>query len=693
MSAAPAIRAATDVGGTFTDLVYFSTGANGVPEVVTAKADTTPPHFEVGVMDVLAKSRVEVPEIVHLAHGTTVVINALTERKGVVTGLITTEGFRDILEIARGNRPDFFNLHYEKPAPFVPRRLRREVPGRLRQDGSERKPLDTSGLPAILDDFRAEGVEAIAICLLHSYANPEHEQAVLELVRELWPEISAVASHQITREWREYERTNTTVLSAYVQPVGERYLRRLAEGTRDRGFDGQLYIMQSNCGVDSVEKTKEIPITMIESGPASGFWGAAELGRLISEPNILALDIGGTTAKCSLIEDGQVKIVSDYWIERSRLSAGYPVMVPVVDLVEIGQGGGSIAWVDEFGKLHVGPRSAGAVPGPAAYGRGGTEATTTDANLALGRINPGYFCGGEVEADMDAVDRTLRDVAERLGVDTGEATRGIVRIANNNMVNALKLVSLNRGYDPRDFTLVAFGGGGGMHAVALADELGIRKVVIPRDADVFSAWGMLMSDLRRDYLVTRLMSLNEENAGRVGALLDEIRTLALEQFTAEGIEASKVRLLAYGKLRYENQEHSVEVSLPTGEVDAATVAEIADRFHVAYEREYTYRLSAPVEFVGAHVVAIAEVGKLAPQPLPTTGRTLAEAQKGEREVDYATDGIHLAQIYDGDLLEPGMTVTGPAVVETKGSTTVVHPTNKLRVDQYGNLVITLEGAA
>jgi N-methylhydantoinase A len=684
------IRGATDVGGTFTDLVYFRTDPEtGSQDVVTAKSDTTPPDFERGVLDVIAKSGVDPQEIAFLAHGTTVVINALAERKGVLTGLITTEGFRDVLEIARGNRPDFFNLHYVKPPPFVPRYLRREVRGRLAQDGSERWPLDLSGLDEILDDFRREGVQAIAICLLHAYADPRHERAVLERVRELWPEVSVVASHQITREWREYERTSTAVLSAYVQPIAERYLTRLADGVRGRGFHGQLYIMQSNCGVDSVEKTREIPITMVESGPASGSWGAAELGRLIDEPNVVALDIGGTTAKCSLIEAGQVRIISDYWIERSRLSAGYPILVPVVDLVEIGQGGGSIAWVDDFGKLHVGPQSAGAVPGPAAYGKGGTEPTTTDANLALGRINRDYFCGGEIEADMAAVERALSSTAERLGVDTAEAARGIVRLANNNMVNALKLVSLNRGYDPRDFTLVAFGGGGGMHAVALAAELGIRKVVVPRAADVFSAWGMLMSDLRRDYFVTRLITLDPESAGALEALLAEIVDAALEQFAREGIEPAQVRFLRYGNLRYENQEHSVEVLLPDVDVDAAAVEEIAGRFHGAYEREYTYRLDAPVEFVGAHVVAIAEVGKLTPARLPSTGRTLADAGKGTRSVDYATEGVHQAAIYSGELLEPGMSFSGPAVVETKGTTIVVHPDNDVSVDEYGNLMIEL----
>ena len=684
------IRAATDVGGTFTDLVYFRTDPEtGVQDVVTAKSDTTPPDFEQGVLDVIAKSGVSAEEIAFLAHGTTVVINAFAERKGVVTGLITTEGFRDVLEIARGNRPDFFNLHYEKPPPFVPRYLRREVRGRLAQDGSERWPLDLGGLDEVVDDFRREGVQGIAVCLLHAYANPSHERAVLERVRELWPAVSIVASHQITREWREYERTSTTVLSAYVQPIAERYLTRLSDRMRERRFGGQLYIMQSNCGVDSVEKTREIPITMIESGPASGFWGAAELGRLIGEPNVVALDIGGTTAKCSLIEGGQVRIISDYWIERSRRSAGYPILVPVVDLVEIGQGGGSIAWVDDFGKLHVGPQSAGAVPGPAAYGKGGTEPTTTDANLALGRINRDYFCGGEIEADMAAVERALSATADRLGVDTTEAARGIVRIANNNMVNALKLVSLNRGHDPRDFTLVAFGGGGGMHAVALAAELGIRKVVVPRAADVFSAWGMLMSDLRRDYFLTRLITLHAENAERVDAVLAEIIGAALEQFGREGISPANVRFLRYGNLRYENQEHSVEVLLPDGAVEAAAVEEIATRFHTAYEREYTYRLEAPVEFVGAHVVAIAEVGKLTPAQLPSTGRTLDDASKGRRPVDYATEGVREASIYTGELLEPGMRLAGPAIVETKGTTIVVHPGSEGAVDEYGNLVISL----
>jgi N-methylhydantoinase A len=679
-------RVATDVGGTFTDLVLLTTDPDsGRQEVRTAKADTTPPGFERGVMEVIDRSAVAPGEIDFLVHGTTVVINALTERKGVTTALITTEGFRDSLEIARGNRPDFFNLFYAKPAPFVPRNLRRELPGRLTPGGTERAPLDLSGLEAIVADLRAAGVEAVAVCLLHSYANPAHEIATLERLRELWPDVSAVASHQITREWREYERSSTAVLSAYVQPIAEHYLTRLHDGLAEDGFRGQPYIMQSNCGVDSLEHVKRIPITMVESGPASGVWGAAELGRLIGEPNVLALDIGGTTAKSSLIEDGRVRVMTDYWIERDGRSAGYPIMVPVVDLVEIGNGGGSIAWVDDFGKLHVGPGSAGAQPGPAAYGRGGTDATTTDANLALGRINPDYFCGGEIVADMDAVRGALEGVARRLGTTVEEAARGIVRIANNNMINALKLVSVNRGHDPRDFTLVAFGGGGGMHAVALARELGIERVVIPRAADVFSAWGMLMSDLRRDYFVTRLATLTPEAAGDLEAWVEEAERHALEQFADEGVGSERVTLARHGKLRYENQEHSVEVPLPGGRLDADAVAAIVESFHEVYEREYTYRLDAPVELVGLHIEASAEVGKLIPAELALTGAGAEPALKGTREVDYELEGAHEAQVYDGARLEPGMELTGPAIVESAGTTVVVHPGDRARLDGYGNL--------
>ncbi len=684
-------RVATDVGGTFTDLVCFVTDPDsGQLNLHTAKSDTTPPNFEIGVLEVLAKSGVEPSEIDFLAHGTTVVINALAERKGVTVGLVTTEGFRDVLEIARGNRPDFFNLHYQKPPPFVPRFLRREVPGRMTYRGEELQPLDLTPLPGILNDFRSEGVQAIAICLLHSYADPSHELAVQDEIKRLWPEIFSVASHRITREWREYERTNTAVLSAFVQPVAERYLKRLDAGVRDLGFSGALYVMQSNCGVDTVDSASRIPITMVESGPASGVWGAAELGKLIGEPNVLALDIGGTTAKCSLVHDGHVKIVTDYWVERTRVSSGYPIMVPVVDMVEIGNGGGSIAHVDEFGKLYVGPQSAGALPGPASYGKGGTEATTTDANLWLGRINRDFFCGGTIQADMEAVETSIRAIGAKLHATNDEVARGIVRIANNNMVNALKLVSVNRGYDPRDFSLVAFGGGGPMHAVALAQELGIRRVVIPPGAAVFSAWGMVMTDLRRDYFVTRLIDLAPGSAEAMEAVFLESENLARDQFQEEGIAPDRLRFVRYGRFRYQNQEHTTDVEISFAQIGEEHVSEIEAIFHDTYEREYTYRLDAPVEMVGIHLVASAEAGRFTIKERAESGTDSSIAEKGVRDVDYALEGVHAATLYDGTLLEPGMQLRGPAIIEDPGMTVVVHPGNQVRMDGFGNILITLE---
>jgi len=683
-------RVCTDVGGTFTDLVYFQVDdETGAQTIRTAKTDTTPPDFERGIMNVLAKADVDIAAMSSFVHGTTVVINALTERRGVKTGLITTRGFRDVLEIARGTRPDFFNLQYKKPTAFVPRYLRQEITGRMNAKGEELTPLALKELKGILAGFKAEGVEAIAICLLHSYANTTHEEAIAAAIRKQWPEVSVVASHQITREWREYERTNTAVLSAYVQPIAARYLSRLEEQLVGSGHRGPIYVMQSNCGIDTVARAKEVPISMVESGPASGMWGAAALGNLIGEPNVIALDIGGTTAKCSLINEGNVQVKTDYYIERDRLNAGYPIMVPVVDLVEIGNGGGSIAHIDDFGKLHVGPKSAGAMPGPAAYGRGGQNATTTDANLLLGRINPQYFCGGELEADMPAVHQAMAGLAARLDMSPQEVARGIVKIADFNMVNALKLVSLNRGFDPREFVLVAFGGGGGMHAVSLARELGVKRVVIPRGAGVFSAWGMMMSDLRRDYFVTRLASLVAPTAARdVHALLGELQAEATREYRAEQVALADISVLRYVKLRYQNQEHAVEVLLHDDESFDTDVAAIVERFRAQYERQYTYRLEAPVELVGLHVVALATVGKLKLTPLPRKGGTLGQARKGTRSVDYAADGVAEAAIYDSTKLEPGMSFDGPAVIEDPATTIVVFPGNRVSIDDFGNTCIS-----
>ena len=679
------LRVATDIGGTFTDLVYVMPDGT----VNTAKSNTTSGEFEQGVMDVIEASDISPEDFVSFVHGTTIVINAITERKGAKTGLITTEGFRDILEIGRGNRPDFFNLEYEKPKPLVPRYLRRELKERINYKGQVTTPLDLTELPAILDYFRKEEVEAVAVCLINSYANPKHEEKILEKIQELWPEVSVVASHQITREWREYERTNTAVLSGYVQPIAHRYLDRLTTRLSEAGMNCTPYIMQSNCGIDTVKSARQIPITMIESGPASGIWGAAALGNLVGEPEIIAIDIGGTTAKCSLITKGEIKLNTDYKVERSDISAGYPAMVPVVDLVEIGNGGGSIAWIDDYQRMHVGPQSAGAEPGPVSYGLGGTEPTHTDAFLALGVINPNYFCGETRTADMEAVDKAMSKLAEKLQVSEQEAAHGIVRLATNNMVNAIKLISVNRGYDPRDFTLMAFGGGGGLNAYALARELNIKKIIIPKESSVFSAWGMLLSDLRRDYLLTQIVDMKEENSELITSSWKKLEKEAVEQYEEEKIDRSRVSFSRLARCRYQNQEHTVEIALPEGDIKAADIKAICDRFHDHYEREYTYRLEAPVELVCYHLIATAEMDKLNPEKHSKTGIKIEDTVKGKREVDFVEQGIHEADIYDGNIFEPGMNLQGPAIIEESGTTIIVPPNFVCKVDDYGNYRLNL----
>lgn len=686
------MRVATDVGGTFTDLVYYeydeTTGEPG--EVRAEKSDTTPPNFEEGVMNTIRRSGLKPQDITFFAHGTTVVINALTERKGAKTGLITTRGFRDILEIQRGNRPDVFNFYFSKPKAFVPRHLRREITERSDYRGNILTEAELGELPEIVEYFQTEGVEAVAICFLHSYANPENEQKVLLELDGLWPEVSAVASHQITREWREYERTSTTILSAYVHPATNSYLNSLEHELREEGFDGSPFVMQSNGGIAAMESARRNPITMIESGPASGVLGAVALGEMIGEPNIIALDIGGTTAKCSLVEDSKARMTTDYRIEWSKTQAGYPIKTPVVDIIEIGNGGGSIAWIDDGGKLHVGPESAGAVPGPAAYGRGGTQPTTTDAHLITQRIDEGYFLGGEIVPNMENVRNAFAGLARQLNVSIEEAARGIIRVANANMVNALKLVSLNKGHDPREFTLVAYGGGGAMHAVALARELNMPKVVIPVNPAVFSAWGMLMTDLRRDYLRTRLTLLNNGAATAIGRLFNELEIDAKSDFESEEVEADRLVLRRQADMRYVGQDHVVKVDFPAGDVGAATIGDAIDRFHMAHEKEYTFRMDNAVELVNFHLVALGRVQKPELGRISATGGSLDNARRGWREVDFDLDGMHKTAIYERALLEPGMTLDGPTIVEEPATTIVIPPNSRGEIDDYGDIIIYLD---
>jgi N-methylhydantoinase A len=677
------MRVASDIGGTFTDLVYVDERTG---EVGTSKSDTTTPHFERGVMDTIGKSRVDPPAVEFFVHGSTVIINALTERKGARTGLITTRGFRDVLEIRRANRPDLYNLRFKKPETFVPRRLRLEATERISHKGEVLTPLHEKEVEAAAAALVDQGVDAIGICFLHSYINPSHEERAAEIVRKGWPDLFVTASHEITREWREYERTSTAVLNSYVQPVAGGYLDSLEEKLNSSGVRGRKYAMQSNGGTATFESARRGPIGMVESGPVAGVLGAAAVGELIGESNIISLDIGGTTAKCSLVDHGEVKVTTEYKLEWTRTFPGYPIKVPVVDIVEIGAGGGSIARLDEAGALHVGPQSAGADPGPACYGRGGDRPTVTDANLIAGRINPDYFLGGEIPLSVDRANRALRPIAEHFEVDEENAALGVIRLANGNMVNALKLISIHRGYDPRDFTLVAFGGGGPMHATALARDLHIGRVLVPPQPGVFSAWGMLMTDLRFDLVMTQIQRADLVDPSIMNDLWTDLESQATDHFVRENVERGRVVFQRYADMRYAGQEHTVKVPFGEGAVTQESLSEVQARFHDLHEQTYTFRLDSPVELVNFHMTAFGTVDK--PMlPELQEDRDAQRAVKGRRHVDFDEMGRLEASIYERDRLGAGATVEGPAIVEEASCTTVVFPGDRLSVDGYGDLVI------
>lgn len=681
------IRVATDVGGTFTDLVYVAEG-----QVRAVKSDTTPPHFEQGVIHATEKAQLAISDVDFFAHGSTVVINAITERKGVKTGLITTKGFRDVLEIARGNTPDIFNNSYRKPSAFVERHLRLELPERLNYLGDVVKALDLSELPSILAYFRGQGVQAIAVCFLHAYLNPVHEQATIDAIKQLWPDIDVIASHQVSAEWREYERTSTTVLSAYVLPPAQQYLTKLKLGLASKGLGTDPFIMQSNGGIATLASAIKNPISLVESGPVSGILGAAAYGRLINDTNIMALDIGGTTAKCSLIHNGDIRITTDYVLEKTAKTAGYPIKTPVIDIVEIGNGGGSIAWVDAAGSLHVGPQSAGSTPGPVAYGRGGTAPTTTDANLITGRINPDNFASGEIKPDLAQVEAAFAKMGQQLGVSGTAVAHGVLKIANSNMVNALKLISVNRGYDPRDFALMAFGGGGAMHATALAKELNARKVIIPPFAGVFSAFGMLMIDLRRDYIQTKKLTVHVDSKASLQQAFEALIEKAQIEYQQDGFNKDKIRLELYMDARYDGQEHTVKIPVPALQLDAESfIEQITAQFHQSHQQEYTFNLpDSMIEIVNLHLVAFGVLDKAKLSPISRSQSSCAASAKiGVRQVDYDDQGIHQTSIYQRDLLLHGMTFIGPAIIEEATTTTVVLPGNKVEIDAFGGIHIDL----
>jgi N-methylhydantoinase A len=671
------LKLATDIGGTFTDLVILNEATG---EIGTTKASSTPPNFAQGILTTIIKSGIDPHVVEHFVHGTTVVINALTERKSATTALVTTKGFRDVLAVGRANRPDIYNLRFRKQSVFVPREHRLEVEERLDFHGRVVTPLNEKDVERVALELESTGLEAVAICFLHSYINPAHEQQCAEILRHRLPGVFVSISSDITKEWREYERSSTVVLNSYVQPVASSYLANLETALREMGIGSGLHVMKSNGGTNTFELSKAQPIHMVESGPVGGVIGAKVIGEAIGQGNLITIDVGGTTAKTSLIDGGVVKFTTEYRIEKDSYSAGYPIKIPVVDIVEIGAGGGSIAWVDEAKTLKIGPKSAGAVPGPACYGKGGEDPTITDANLILNRINPDYFLGGEMQVEVDLSREAYQGIADHYGVSIEEAALGAIRLADANMVNAIKLVSVRRGYDPRDFSLVAFGGGGSMHAAALARELQISNVIIPVTPGTFSALGMMMTEPMQDFIRTRIMQNSSANLAEAKAVFDDMIAEA-RAFLVEGrYQADRITFQLFLDMRYLGQEHTVRV--PVLDIDSDKLAE---RFHELHEHAYTFRLDSPTEFVNFHVTGVVSQDPVdLTRYAPPSG---SEVDPKDRRKVYFEGAWYTTTVFERSKLPQGVPVQGPCIIEEPDATTVVHPGMSASLDSMGNIVI------
>jgi N-methylhydantoinase A len=678
-----------DIGGTFTDLV----GQDGDGQVAVSKVLTTPQDHAEGVMSAVAKAAVDLRRTELFLHGSTIAINTVVERKGVRTALITTKGFRDVYEIGRSNRPDAYNLFFDRPVPLVPRSLRREVTERMTAQGEIHTPLNREEAAAIVTELRDEGIESIAVCLLHSYANPAHEEALGQIVASIHPNAYVTLSHRILREYREYERTSTAAVNAYVGPVVAGYLGSLRKRLQAQGFKGEVLVMQSGGGVMSLDTAIQTPVRMMESGPVAGVIGAARVAHALGHPRAITFDMGGTTAKASLTRDGKAEITNHYFI--GGYNSGHPVMLPVVDIIEVGSGGGSIAWLDAAGGLKVGPVSAGAVPGPACYAKGGTEPTVTDANLILGRLGAESFLGGEMALDREAAIAAVQNhIAQPLMMDVQQAAVAIVRIVNAHMALALRAVSVQRGQDPRDFALVAFGGAGPLHGCTLARELKIPTVIIPQLPGQFSAWGMLTCDLRHDYVQTLLRDFAtvkpEEIRSVLAALVNHgMMAIGHEHESRSRVPEVDCRL----DLRYRGQEYTVTVPLSETSFEAADRAAVAARFHEMHRLLYGH--SAPqesLELVAVRVTAhrpVEKGGSFRVTASLSDHAPSASAHGRRRVYMEESYGFMDTPVYRRDKLTPGTKLEGPAIIEETASTTVVLPQDKVEVVATGELLIQI----
>lgn len=674
---------AVDIGGTFTDLVAFD---HETQKVIYSKSPTTYDNLVDGILDCFNKAQIKPAQASLVNHGTTLVINSLIQRKGAKTALVTSKGFRDILEIARANRPDPFDLHYQRDEPLIPRELRFEIAERMGSTGEVVTPLDVAGLEKLAGEINTLGVEAVAVFFMNSHINAGHEESAAETLRALLPDTYVTFSTELTREWYEYERCSTVAANAYVGPQVSTYIRRLDNDFKQQGFAGSLFMMGSNGGLLSTDRTCRQPIGLVESGPIGGCIGAGAYAEKLGFKNLVAFDMGGTTAKCALVENGRFSVNSLYYA--NGYVKGFPIRSAVIDIVEVGSGGGSIAWLDLQKRLHVGPQSAGSTPGPVCYGRGGFEPTITDANLVLGRLNAGHFLGGEMKLDIDAARREItRRIATPLGYE-GESgmiqmADGMIAIATVIMAGAIRKVSVEHGLDPRDFILFSYGGGGPLHACALAHELSIPTVVIPPEPGNFSAIGMLLADARVDTSKTFVGILDDKlvlNMAETFATLEKEAVAAL----ASEFGTRDVFFERQAEMRYRGQRHNIKVPV-SGLVDEAAI-------RAAFERDYQRRYGhadakAPAEFQALHLSAFARLQQPDIARLPRVPAAAELAQT--RKVYIGNAGGWLdAKIYQRDGLAPGFAAAGPAVIEEYGSTILIWPGDKFEIGALREIRIT-----
>lgn len=665
---------AVDIGGTFTDFLGYDTVSG---KLLSSKAPTTPVGLEHGIHDCLKKAGVSVKAIGAFVHGSTIAINTVLERKGARTALIVTKGTRDVYKIGRGNRPDAYDIWFTRPEPLVPRHLTFEVEERLLATGEVQTRLNTAQAEIIARQVAATGAEAVAVCFLHSWNNPIHEQ---EMARLLNSKMYRSISHEILREYGEYERISTTVLNSYIGPKVSAYLEALERMLHEQGFAGHLSIMQSNGGVTSSPVARRLPVAMLESGPVGGFIAAARTGAALGNRNVIGFDMGGTTAKANLARDGEPQMSHGYHI--GGYASGQPMMLPVVDTVEVGSGGGSIARVDHTGSLEVGPQSAGAEPGPACYGKGGTEPTVTDANLVLGRLDPSQFLGGEMPLDVAAAREAInKAIARPLGLSESQAARAIVKIAVMNMSLAVRRVSIERGYDPRDFVMVAFGGAGPLHATEVARSLHIPIVVIPNFPGQFSASGMLMAEPRQDFVRTYYRPLDQTDFTELGRIAAEMETLAHSR-----MGNVEIRMNHSLEVRYTGQDFSLPIAVDPKLYADDYSATIRNAFHGLHQTRFGYHdADLPLEIVNAHLAAMApSTLRAPPAPSPRKGPALI----GKRSIAFDSDAVE-CPVYRRESLDAGERIAGPAIIQEYASTTVLFPQDRTEVASSGELVISV----